>query len=220
MTTSRHPPANDRYPLVLLLVYAAAWLGLAIAPSYRQVWLLESLLSFAAVPLFVWTHRRLRLTDLACTLLFAFFLLHAVGAHYSYSEVPYDRWVEALTGHSVDLHGLRRNHYDRLVHLAYGLLVTPAAVEVLDARTPQRGVWRWIVPFALMLACSAGYEMLEWIAAEVFGGDLGQAYVGAQSDGWDAQKDMALAGLGAALTLVAYRALACNKHNAHSRTLQ
>jgi putative membrane protein len=32
-----------------------------------------------------------------------------------------------------------------------------------------------------------------------FGGDLGIAYVGAQGDPWDAQKDMSLAALGAVL---------------------
>jgi putative membrane protein len=41
----------------------------------------------------------------------------------------------------------------------------------------------------------------------VFGGDLGIAYVGAQGDPWDAQKDMALAALGAVLATVATAAL-------------
>ena len=36
-------------------------------------------------------------------------------------------------------------------------------------------------------------------AAEMVGGDLGAAYLGTQGDVWDAQKDMTLAALGAAL---------------------
>ncbi len=43
------------------------------------------------------------------------------------------------------------------------------------------------------------YELIEWAAAAVFGGDLGEAYLGTQGDTWDAQKDMALASLGAVL---------------------
>jgi putative membrane protein len=43
------------------------------------------------------------------------------------------------------------------------------------------------------------YELIEWAAASFFGGDLGVAYLGAQGDTWDAQKDMALASLGAVL---------------------
>ncbi len=43
--------------------------------------------------------------------------------------------------------------------------------------------------------------MIEWAAAEVFGGDLGAAYLGTQGDPWDAQKDMALAAIGALIAL-------------------
>jgi putative membrane protein len=133
-------------------------------------------------------------------------VLHAVGAHYTYSEVPYDRWAEALTGHSLNgALGLQRNHYDRLVHFSYGLLVTPAAIEVLDAYSPQRGVWRWLLPFSFMLSHSVAYELIEWAAAEGFGGQLGQAYLGTQGDDWDAQKDMLLAAIGAAIAVTACR---------------
>ena len=34
----------ERYPAVLLLVFGAIWIALAIAPSYRQDWLLENIL--------------------------------------------------------------------------------------------------------------------------------------------------------------------------------
>lgn len=203
--------------MALLCVYAAAWLGLGVAPSYRQDWLLENLLVFIAVPLLAWSYRRLRLSNLAYTLLFVFFVLHATGAHYTYSEVPYDRWAEALTGHSLnEAFGLQRNHYDRLVHFAYGLLVTPAAIEVLDAYAPQRGLWRWLVPFSFMLSHSVAYELIEWAAAEVFGGELGQAYLGTQGDAWDAQKDMLLAVLGAAIATTACRCCAARR-NRHRR---
>ena len=36
----------------------------------------------------------------------------------------------------------------------------------------------------------------------MFGGDLGTAYLGMQGDQWDAQKDMAMAGLGAAIAML------------------
>jgi len=45
------------------------------------------------------------------------------------------------------------------------------------------------------------YELVEWRAAAVFGGELGQAYLGTQGDIWDAHKDMALASLGALLAM-------------------
>ncbi len=200
--------ASARYPLALLGIFALWWLSLAIRPSYRQDWLLENLLVFVAIPLLVWSYSRLRLSNTAYTLLFVFFGLHAIGAHYTYAEVPYDRWAKALTDRTVsEALGLDRNQYDRLVHFAYGLLVTPAAIEVLDARAPQRGLWRWLVPWLFMVSHSTIYEMIEWAAAAVFGGDLGQAYLGTQGDVWDAQKDSAMAGWGALIAVVACRRL-------------
>ncbi|MFC5577935.1 DUF2238 domain-containing protein [Lysobacter niabensis] len=197
------PGASARYPLLLLALFLAWWLILAIAPVYRQDWLLENLLVFIAIPLLVLTYGRLRLSNTAYTLLFAFFVLHELGAHYTYSEVPYDSWAQALSGHTLsEVFGLERNHYDRLVHFLYGLLVAPAAIELLDARAPQRGIWRWLVPLLFMVSHSTVYELVEWGAAEVFGGDLGQAYLGTQGDVWDGQKDSALAALGALVSVI------------------
>ena len=47
------------------------------------------------------------------------------------------------------------------------------------------------------MSTSMLFELFEWGAAELFGGDLGAAYLGTQGDVWDAHKDMALATLGA-----------------------
>jgi putative membrane protein len=191
-----------RYPTILLALYAAIWLALAVHPWYRQDWLLENLLVFAALPIFVATARRLRFSDAAYTCLFAFLVLHAIGAHYTYSEVPYDRWVEALTGHSLDdALGWQRNHYDRGVHFAYGLLITPLALELHAAMAPPRGVWRWLLPLLFMVSHSTIYELVEWAAATAFGGDLGVAYLGTQGDPWDAQRDMAFAAAGSVVTV-------------------
>lgn len=212
MGTNPAAAASPRYPLALLAMFAACWLALAIAPWYRQDWLLENLLVFAALPLLVLSYRRLRLSNTAYTLLFAFLLLHEVGAHYTYSQVPYDRWARALAGSSVsDALDLQRNQFDRLVHFLYGLLVAPGVIELLDARAPQRGLWRWLVPLLFMVSHSTLYEMVEWAAAAIFGGDLGQAYLGTQSDAWDSQKDSALAALGAAIAVMACRLRSCRR---------
>jgi putative membrane protein len=192
-----------RYPAALLGVFAAIWLLLAIHPWYRQDWLLENMLVFAAVPVFVATARRLRFSDFAYTCLFLFLVLHSIGAHYTYSEVPYDRAFEQLTGRPLnELLGWQRNHYDRVVHFGYGLLITPLALELYGAVAPPRGAWRWLLPLLFMVSHSVIYELVEWAAAAVFGGELGVAYLGTQGDVWDAQKDMALAGAGSALAIL------------------
>ena len=182
------------FPAVLLGAFLVWFVGWGIAPSFREDWLLENVLVFVAVPALVWAYPRFRFSNPAYVYLFVFFCLHEVGAHYTYSLVPYREWLPALAL-------TERNHYDRLVHFAYGLLVTPALFEVFGAYSPGRAAWRWLLPATSMFGHSVIYEGVEWAAAEIFGGDLGVAYLGTQGDPWDAQKDMLLAALGTTLSL-------------------
>lgn len=65
----------------------------------------------------------------------------------------------------------------------------------------SEGFWGYFLPLDLTMSSSALYEIIEWAAAVVFGGDLGAAFLGTQGDPWDAQKDMALASLGALIAM-------------------
>ncbi|MBI2397074.1 MAG: DUF2238 domain-containing protein [Xanthomonadales bacterium] len=197
---------SSRYPLALLGLFAAWWTLLAIRPWFRHDWLLENMLVLIAVPLLCWSHRRLRFSNYAYTLLFAFFCLHEIGAHYTYAEVPWNQWLISLAGwDAMHALGMSRNHFDRVIHFGYGLLVVPAVAELIEARGPLRGWWRNLVPVMFIMSNSELYEMIEWQAAEIFGGELGQAYLGTQGDIWDAQKDSAMAMIGAMLGMVLYR---------------
>ena len=193
-----------RYPLTLLALYSLFWIALAIAPVYRQDWLLENLIVLIAIPILVLTAQRLRFSNIAYSCLFAFFSLHAIGAHYTYSLVPYDQWFQALTGGSLDgFLGFERNQYDRLMHFLYGLLVAPAAVEIFAHYGRYPRSWAALFPFLFMASHAVIYELVEFAAAMVFGGDLGQAYLGTQGDIWDGQKDMAFALAGSMITITA-----------------
>jgi putative membrane protein len=86
----RRPTSGDRLPLMLLIVFAAIWTVLAIAPRYRQDWLLENLPAAVALPILIASHRRLRFSTLSYIGIFSLMALHEIGAHYTYSEVPYD----------------------------------------------------------------------------------------------------------------------------------
>ncbi len=193
-----------RYPLTLLAIFSLLWLALAITPVSRSDWLLENVLVFIAVPMFVLTARRLRFSNFAYTCLFAFFALHAIGAHYTYSLVPYDEWFRALTGGTLnELLGFERNHYDRLIHFLYGLLMAPAAVEIFAHYGRYPRVWAALFPLLFMTSHAVIYELIEYVAVLLFGGDLGQAFLGTQGDIWDGQKDMALALAGSAIMVAA-----------------
>jgi putative membrane protein len=181
----------------LLWLFVAIWIALAIAPLDREAWLLENLIVFAAIPTLAWSYRRLRFRDSSYVALFAFFLLHEIGAHYTYAQVPLDEWSKAVFGILPSVrYDIDRNHYDRAIHLAYGLLVTPSSLDLLDARARATPFWRWLLLILFVTSHGALYELAEWAAALVFADDLGMAYLGTQGDVWDAQQDMfwALAG--------------------------
>jgi len=200
---------KERIKLGLLLVFVAVWIALGINPLYRQDWLLENALVLLAVPMLVAGYRRMPFSLPSCVMIFVFLCLHEIGAHYTYSEVPYDQWWQALTGHSLNAAlGWQRNHFDRLLHLLFGLLITYPMREMLLRLAGLRGAWSYLLPLAAVMALSLLYELIEWLAAVVFGGDLGLAYVGTQGDVWDAQKDMACAAV-AALAVILLVA-ACN----------
>ena len=197
------PSGYRRYYYASLGLYGLFWLALAVAPRERGDWLLENVLVAAFVPALLATMRRFPLSRLSWTLLLLFLALHTVGAHYSYAEVPYDDWARSLLGVGInELLGLERNHFDRLVHFSYGLLLAYPMRELFMRVGDARGFWGYFLPFEMTLATSALYELAEWAAAAAFGGDLGIAFLGSQGDEWDAQKDMALAGLGAALAML------------------
>ena len=165
--------------------------------------LLENALLVGGVAVLVATRKALPLSRVSYTLIFVFLCLHTVGAHYTYSLVPYDAWFEALTGRTLSsLTGWERNHFDRLVHFSYGLLLAYPAREVFLRVADVRGFWGYYLPLDVVMATSMLYELIEWGAAAVFGGDLGVAYLGTQGDPWDAQKDMALATLGAIIAML------------------
>ena len=181
----------DPFPAWLFVGFVLFWIWLAIAPYYRSDWLLENILVFAAVPVLGWLWYQGGVSRLAWLSIFLFLIFHEVGAHYTYSEVPYDRWLRTLLGFSLDQRfSFERNQYDRWVHFLYGLLLFPLMKDLVKRR---------LLPVMLILSHSAFYEIAEWLAVVLFPGELGESYLGAQGDIWDAQKDMVLALLGASI---------------------
>jgi putative membrane protein len=201
------PPGTPHPPVPTLLVVLGAlfvleFAVLAIAPLSRSTWLLENALSVAGVLVLVLTYRRFRFSRISYTMIFLFLTFHEIGAHYTYSLVPYDAFTQRWLGFSLDAAlGFERNMYDRWVHFAYGLLLAYPIREIFLRIVDVRGFWGYFLPLDLTMSSSMIYELIEWGAAVVFGGDLGTAYLGTQGDEWDAHKDMALASVGAVFTM-------------------
>lgn len=187
----------------LLALLAALLLLAQIAQPYPEVALLQHIPTLVFLLASPWLLRHWPLSTAALACIIAFLALHTLGGRYAYSNVPYDDWARALTGTTLsDAFGWTRNHYDRLVHFAFGALSVVPVAEIVrrwGGLTP-RGATLAVLAWVLAISCL--YEMFEWLLTIVAAGATADRYNGQQGDIWDAQKDMALATLGAILVLV------------------
>jgi putative membrane protein len=180
----------------LVILYAVVWMAAAVKPLFPSDWLLENILVFTFLPLLIFTYKRFPLSDLSYIVITIFMCLHAAGAHYTYAEVPFGYWMK-------EAFGLSRNHFDRIVHFSFGLLMAYPIREIFLRVAHSKGFFAYYLPFDVALAFSGAYEIIEMIVAIMVNPEAGDAYLGTQGDVWDAQKDMALAALGAAISMAA-----------------
>ena len=189
------------HPRLQALMLAAVALGALVSlvgAPYPSEMPLQHSPTVAVVVVLAVAARRRGLSDLSFGCLCAMLALHVVGARWIYSYVPYEAWSERLLGWSPRAaFGWRRNHWDRLVHVAFGLLCTPLAFELGVRRGLTRG-GAALVAVLWIGAVGALYEVFEWGLALAVAPERAERYNGQQGDRWDAQRDMALALAGAA----------------------
>jgi putative membrane protein len=190
-------PFPRNRPLQAMLAWLAVlWLITAVEPFNRFDWLLENLLVFIYGVLLLATYRRFAFSNTSYALFTVFLSLHLVGAHYTYAETPLGFWLQ-------DAFDLRRNHYDRIVHFSFGLLIAWPFREVLLRAAKVRVGWSYFLAIIVVLGFSGFYEVLEAVVAMIVSPELGAAYLGTQGDIWDAQRDTGLAFAGAVAAMTA-----------------
>jgi len=183
---------EDKYPLLLLILFVVVWIILAFNVKYYADWKMENWLTIPAVAIILILYKWFKLSNISYTLIFIFMVLHITGSHYTYAEVPFGVWMQSFLG-------VTRNHYDRIVHFAFGLLWAYPVREIVKRIGQLKGIWAIWIPIELVLALSCIYELMEWGVAVIFGGDVG---IGSQGDVWDAQKDMLMAGIGSIIAML------------------
>ncbi len=185
---------KNRLLQILLAWYVLFWIVMAASPLDRTDWVLENILVFAALGLLVGTYKIFPLSDLSYILITFFMTLHTIGSHWTYAQVPLGFWIQ-------EAFGLSRNHFDRIVHFCFGLLMAYPIREVFLRVASVRGFWAYYLPFDVALAFSGAYEIMEWLVAAMVAPEAGDAWLGTQGDIWDAQKDMGLAAVGAFVSM-------------------
>jgi putative membrane protein len=174
----------------LLAIFMLVLTWSAIAPFDYFIWLLEIFPALIGVGLLIATFFRFQFTAFAYIAILLHCTVLAVGAHYTYADMPLFDWLQQQFD-------LSRNYYDRLGHIAQGFFPAIVARELLIRLSPlESGKWLFFVVTSICLAISALYEMVEWWVA-VTTGSAADLFLATQGDVWDTQWDMFLALLGA-----------------------
>jgi len=198
--TNTPSESYHRLPAALLGLLLVICVATVIAPpAGRFSWALEVGPGLAGVAVLVGTYRRFPMSRLVYAFVFVHMLILIYGGIYTYAKTPLGNWA-------METFGWSRNHYDRVGHVALGFF--PAAIirEVyLRLTNMKRGGWLFFTVCSVALAIGAFWELLEWWVTLLVASDVGQAFLGSQGDVWDAQWDMFLALVGAAVFMASLR---------------
>lgn len=186
----RTPLRSNYWLMSFIAVFIAIWISTFVGTTDLANWMLENTLVFIALGFLIVTYRKYQFSDLSFLLICVYLCIHVYGSKYTYAENPFGFWLQ-------DQFNWSRNHYDRIVHFAFGfLLAYPMRELFLKWLKFPRWV-AWLLPIEITMSIGSLYELIEWGVADIFFPDQGDAYLGTQGDIWDAQKDIFLAFLGA-----------------------
>ena len=175
---------------IWLIIFTLVFVWSAIGPKSYFTWFLEVIPAVVAILILTCTRKSFPLTPLAYGMILVHAIILMVGGHYTYAEVPFGEFL-----------GTGRNNYDKIGHLAQGFIPALIAREVLIRKSIiQSRKWLNFFVVTTCLSISAFYELIEWWVAELTG-ESAEAFLGTQGYMWDTQSDMALALLGAILSL-------------------
>ena len=185
----------EKLPHILLGIFLIFWVWSFQGTGNVFNWVLENTLTIVLMIYLIGFFRVHRFSNVSYVLIFIYMLLHLYGARYTYAETPAGFWLQNIFGWS-------RNNYDRVVHFCFGLLLAYPWRELFLKFVKVPKAFCWLLPAEVTLSFAAIYELVEWLVADKFFPEQGIAYLGAQGDVWDAQKDMGLAVMGAVIALV------------------
>jgi putative membrane protein len=183
----------------LAIALAGLSLWAAIRPVSRSDWFMENLLVWVAVIVIAVLRNRIVLSRTAYLLTALFLAMQVYASHYAY-QPEIGNWVSALFGSP-------RNSFDRVIHLAFGLLLFIPMTEFLEAVVGVTRKPAMFLAIVALAALGAVYEIIEWSSMVMLDPQAAAVFVGLQGDPWDAQKDMALALLGSVAAYILVRLL-------------
>ena len=103
-----------------------------------------------------------------------------------------------------DCLALERNYYDQVIHFLFGFMIVIPFYQIFDHQGFSRNM-SYLIAFLIINTISALYEILEWLAMEVFCKAPNCLELLTQADEWDTQKDMVYSTIGACICMLLHR---------------
>ncbi len=188
------PFKKDRPLQFMLTLYIVVFVFFALKPVDYLKWWFLSLPSAIMIACMMIFYRKGRLTNLSYLSVLVFLILNTLGAHYTYALCPVGEWMKGTFG-------FIRNNYDRLVYLAFGLLISIPVMEILYRRFRLRYIEACFLAVFIIVALCAINSLTEMLIAAVSRSQQLFILTQAQGDIWDSQRDTAMGLLGAALNM-------------------
>ena len=186
-----------KYLTTLLVIFVIVFVWSAINPHDYLTWLLEVIPGVIGLLILAVTFKNFRFTDLVYTLILIHCCILFVGGHYTYAEVPLFDWIRDVLHQS-------RNNYDKVGHLAQGLVPALIIRELfIRKKVVNKRGWLNFIVVSICMAISATYEFIEWFVS-IATGSAGDSFLGTQGYIWDTQSDMLYATIGAILCILIF----------------
>ena len=187
--------SDSKLLLLFIFIFCAIWINSFVATNDYENWWIENILTFLSIVFLIFTYKYYRFSIGSYFFIILFLSLHVYGSKYTYADNVLGHWLKEILK-------LSRNPYDRIVHFSFGLLLYFPLNEFFNKWVKYPQTISNYFPVVLILALSGGFEIIEWLVADVFFKEHGEAYLGTQGDVWDAQKDIALAFVGSIISFV------------------
>jgi len=188
--------------IILLISLTPVVLWSAIEPKRIGLWILETSPFFIGMIAILKSYKHFPLTPFTYLSIFIGSVLVLIGAHYSYSHVPFCDLVK-------NSFGFTRNNFDKIGHFFQGFVTAVITKEFLYRKKIMNSrLWMNFFTISFSIALSAVYEIFEWFGVVFlifFNFKKSSAdFLGAQGYRWDTQSDMFLAAIGAIIAIVIF----------------
>ena len=186
---------QSHFLILLIVLFGVLLVWSAINPKEYLLWVLEVAPAIVGIGICIFLYFRQAFTTTTYIWCFIAAGLMAIGAHYSYSEVPLFDQIKVIFN-------FERNNFDKVGHFVQGIVSVLISLEVLIRnKIIDSHKLTNFLSVCVAMTVAAVYELIEW-SAILLSTETTENFLGMQGYIWDAQSDMFCALTGALCALL------------------